>query len=237
MKMDYIMSTLVYKEKFHGVKESLLKSSNIIMIEFTRDVLKNIDKYEKLKNNGIYFLILENKYIYIGQSTNVYSRIFTHNSQDKKDFNKVLAFVSNNNQLSKTFIDYCEWYFINKIKSNQSYYKLSNDAKRDNEPKLNSHDKCEVNLIIESILQLLNFVGIEFEQETTYKDGIFYLDKAKLIFNNGKFKLLQGSKFNKPTKMVADKDGKIYDSYIKFLNDNNESIIFSDNKCILKNDL
>lgn len=78
---------------------------------------------------------------------------------------------------------------------------------------------------------------MEFEQETTYKDGIFYLDEAKLIFNNGKFKLLQGSKFNKPTKMVADKDGKIYDSYIKFLNDNNESIIFSDNKCILKNDL
>lgn len=237
MNKNYLVSTLVYNNQFKGIKESNLKSSNITMIEFTRDIISNIQDYELLKNSGIYFLFLDNNEIYVDQSVNIFERIQTHNYQDKKDFYKIIAFITNDNQFSKTFIDYSEWYFINKIKDQQSFYKLFNDKKRELEPKLNSHDKCEVELINDGIEQLLLFANINFDQKINYKKDVFYLNNAKLIFQNGQFILLKGSIIPVPEKMVNDKDDQKYNSYLSFIEENKDSLIKVNNQYNLTNDL
>ena len=64
----------------------------------------------------IYFLVnRRDKSLYIGQSDNIYSRLLQHNRKFNENFTEAYGITYVNNKVSKTSIDYLEYYYINKF--------------------------------------------------------------------------------------------------------------------------
>ena len=122
-----------------------------------------------IENYGIYFLVnKKDKSLYIGQSDNIYSRLLQHNRKFKESFTEAYGITSENNKLSKTFIDYLEYYYINKFNDGDGW-KMYNIQERLKTPNLVDSEEKKVNRMIETINLLLAFVDLHSERKNSYK--------------------------------------------------------------------
>jgi hypothetical protein len=102
-----VLQTIVDMDQLKGFKIHKLNNGNLKCFEIPRNLIKFTKDINNIENSGIYFLINEDDNgLYVGQTDNIYNRINEHNRN--KEFNKVLALVTDNNNLSRTFIDYLE---------------------------------------------------------------------------------------------------------------------------------
>lgn len=74
-----------------------------------------LDDLQSLRGlTGVYFLYNDKKeLVYIGKSTNMYSRILEHKFENKKDFSYFKAACSN----SLTFVEIMEIYIIDRLRT------------------------------------------------------------------------------------------------------------------------
>lgn len=109
----FILWTIVAMDKLKGFKIHKLNNDNLKCFEIPRNLIHAIKEVNTINNAGIYFLISEEENsLYVGQTDNILNRINNHNREDKKEFNKIIAFITDNNGFSRTSIDYLEWYYI-----------------------------------------------------------------------------------------------------------------------------
>ncbi|MGL5640040.1 MAG: GIY-YIG nuclease family protein, partial [Mycoplasmoidaceae bacterium] len=121
-----------------------------------------------INNYGIYFLVnRREKIVYIGQSDNIYSRLLQHNRK-KITFAEAYAITYENNKLSKTFIDYLEYYYINKFNDGDAW-KIENIQERLKTPNLVDSEQKKINRMIDDINFLLAFVDLHAERKNSYR--------------------------------------------------------------------
>lgn len=203
------ITTLLYLDGFKGIRIHKIGNENLRCIELNRNNLKDLKILEREKNNsGIYFLLNEeDNQIYVGQATDIQNRLKNHLSDNAKEFSKIYFFVMDNNDFSKTFIDYLEWYYINKI-ANQFFYNSINKDPRTREPLISEFDKPIVEKIIQGINIFLLFCNIDLNiLEQKGEEEKFWFGNGELIYSSGKFILLKNSKIKHPSyqKIATDK--------------------------------
>lgn len=194
----YTITSIIYVEKFEGIKIHKLDYKSIRCIDVPRNLLKSIvdlgnSELSHISNSGIYFLQnLENQSLYVGQSDNLISRALEHNRT--KDFDRILFFTTATKDWTKTHIDYLDWHYINTIKK-QYTWKIDNAQLREREPNVSEFEKNPLIEIIKDIDILLLNENLNFEKEskTEKEENVFYYKKAKLSYLNGKWILLKGS--------------------------------------------
>lgn len=250
-----VIKTIIYSGKYYGLKRSESSHNKIIMNQFGANLIKTLSDYNDLQKSGIYFLINEkdnNTEIYIGQATCLYERLKQHNNDPKKEFNKIICFYSLEN-FSKTYFDYLEYYFIDKINS-QDYYICMNGNNRKT-PNISEFETIEINSYIDSINEYLDFAEINFNNNTfdnnsnksdnsLNENNIFYFENASLIYTNGNFYLLKGSKIKNNIKESNNNDDlriKWYknrnDKFKSFIENNIEYLQKNEDYYILNNNL
>jgi len=80
----------------------------------------NLNRLQKIKNKkGIYLLYKNEELVYIGISSDIYSRVLEHIAENKKDFDSVKNICSQDNLDNEFF----EVYYIDKMKP--EYNKLN----------------------------------------------------------------------------------------------------------------
>lgn len=232
------ITTLLYLDGLNkGIRIHKIGNENLRCIELSRDNLKDINVLESEKNNsGIYFLLNgENNEIYVGQGTDIQKRLKNHHNKNEKEFNKIYFFVMDNNDFSKTFIDYLEWYYINKVVK-QSFYSHSNKDLRTKQPLISKFDEPTVDKIIQGINIFLLFCNIDLNiLEQKSDEEKFWFKDGELIYSSGVFILLNNSKIKRPTyqKTVTDKSmvDRWFEENAEYLQEINE------NSWILKRDI
>ncbi|MGL4647139.1 MAG: GIY-YIG nuclease family protein [Mycoplasmoidaceae bacterium] len=159
-----------------------------------------------LSNAGIYFLIHKNeKKVYVGQTGDLYNRLQQHKRSNK--FAKggfAIAIATESNTLSKTFIDYLEYHYIQKYK-NSEFWNLENEEKREKIPNIQIFETIKIEKLISKINIILRLNRVMFDRKkpltkenesniiANNSENIFYYKGAKVLFNEGYMILLEGS--------------------------------------------
>lgn len=249
-----VIKTIIYSGKYYGLKRSESSHNKIIMNQFGANLIKTLSDYDNLQKSGIYFLINEkenNAEIYIGQANCLYERFKQHNNDSEKEFNKVICFYHLEN-FSKTYYDYLEYYYIDKINS-QNYYICMNGNTRKT-PNISEIETIEINIYIDSINEYLDFAEINFnnnafdnnsnKSNNNIDNNIFYFENASLIYTNVNFYLLKGSKIKNDNKEWKNKDDKWIkwsknrkEKFKSFIENNINHLQKNDNYYTLTNDL
>ena len=202
------ITTLLYLDGLKGIRIHKMGNENLRCIELNRNNLKDLQILEKGKNNsGIYFLLnQEHNQIYIGQAIDIQNRLKSHLNDEEKSFTKVYFFIMDNNDFSKTFIDYLEWHYINRV-INQSFYTFINKDMRKKEPIISEFDKPIVEKIIQGINVFLLFCNIDLNiLEQKQEEEIFFFKEGELIYSAGIFILLKNSKIKRPAYQNTKSD-------------------------------
>ena len=183
MSENVIVQTIIYNDKWKGLKELYVNNGKLVMLNFDKWILSKIDNYQLLENNAIYFLF-NNEFVYVGQTNNLKLRISQHIKDVNKKFTNVIAIVSDDDSsLSRTFIDYLEWYYIDTIR-NDKFYKLVNNSPRINEPKISKFEKIDINNKIKLIENLFFSLNISFKRKQIEKYIDYSINTNNFIKNN-----------------------------------------------------
>jgi len=221
------------------------RTSQIVGYFFTRENIKQIEKYPNACNYAIYFLFdnseLDEKKVYVGQSMNGVSRVKEH-VKNKDFWTHCILFVTDNNSFDKLSIDYLEFAFIRKFK--ESTYIPTNRDLRTNEPNLSIYDKPNIERYVDQIEFLLSTEGVVLK---TIKNNItrrYYKAKkscnAKLYVENGKFVLPKGSELKRPPESTKNwKSDYHYIRYNRLIDEylQSEKIVEKENVLTLQVDL
>jgi len=189
-----ILTTIVDMDQLKGFKIHRWNRTNLICFEIPRNLIKTVKDIENINNSGIYFLINEeNNSLYIGQTSDILNQLTDHN-RSEKEFTKAIAFIIDNNDLSKTFIDFLEWHYISELKNGKSW-KMMNEEKRERKPNIDQFEEIQILNLISEIDSLLFCTGIILTERKNINETneIFTCNKAKAIFENGKLTILSNS--------------------------------------------
>jgi len=105
---------------------------------------------------GVYLLLSENK-VYVGQSSDLAKRVKQH-INGKDWWERVLIITTSDDSLTRSDIDYLEYYLIKKAKDSN---KLDNENKnKGNTPKVDKFRKPELEQYLEEALFLMELIGI-----------------------------------------------------------------------------
>lgn len=253
------------------VKKSQITKQGITLIEFPRFFIDELNSFSDLNHPGIYFLInkyADSKNIYVGKSMNLYDRLSRHNYENIKEYNYCYAF-SMNGIGNIAVVDYLEYYYIKKINS-QNYYHVINSNYR-NKPIYTEYDELEFDYYTEAIDKLLTYVGIDLDitsenycsfvenqtinntnnltssvalpkqKESKNQFDVFKFRDAKLIYKDGSWIMLKGSKIrSRPldrafrSELTKKSCEKYYANFIKktnkFIKQHSESLRLTDNE-------
>lgn len=243
-----IINTIIYMDDLKGLKLHKLNNNNIRCIEIPRNLLKQISDINLINNSGIYFLHnLNSQSLYVGQTDDLLRRFLDHNKT--KDFDKIIAFTVENNDWSRTYIDYLEWHYINEIKK-QDFWILDNDQPREKKPNISQFEEPMLLDLIDNIDILLFANNVDFSnQKPIKKEYIFSLNESYLIYVDGQYKMLKDSKIPNIYRAIekANTENRHYDRQIKILKEmqsrheewikNNIIQKFDINYCILTKDI
>lgn len=225
-----VLQTILDMDKLKGFKIHKLDNDNLKCFEIPRNLIRGIKDVSTINNAGIYFLISEEENsLYVGQTDNILNRINDHNREEKKEFNKIIAFVNDNNSFSRTFIDYLEWHYISELKKGNSW-KFMNAQLRDKKPNVSEFEEPTLIKMISEIDTLLFCTGITINanKSSSKRNNIFICNKAKGVFENGKITILAGSflpdvtpKLNnlKPDNTYFEEQKNIFSEMIRQMQD------------------
>ena len=215
------------EKKIAGVTMSLGKSISLFLIDGTpdgviacelsnwtgkgykipRNNLKDVSDRSDLKKPGVYFLIGRNEYdketVYIGESEDVFKRLYQH--QEKDFWTEALVFMSKDENLNKAHIKYLEFLLHNEaIEANR--YKVFN-SNVPNKPAISEAEIAVMSEFSTNLKLLAGALGLKiFEKLTkslTSKQDKYHIDGARGAAATGMrtpegFVVFKGSKIANP---------------------------------------
>lgn len=187
-----------------------------------RKHIKDSDDRGDLKRSGVYLLFgsdSDSRYIYVGESENVYKRLCQHNEDAKKDFwNDAIVFISKDNKLNKAHIKYLEHRLYNIAKEVDRYEIINSSIPT--KSNVCESDEADMEEFIEKLKLLVDTLGYKtFEpirKDKTPQEkkvSLFYI-KAKGVKAEGEqtnegFVVYKNSEVIKNTQPSLPNSGKI----------------------------
>lgn len=131
--------------------------SGVMLVSPREHINKLIEQYKECENWGIYLLISKEQ-VYIGQASELKSRIKQH-LLGKDWWERVFIFTTDNDSLNRGDIDYIEGILINHA---NEVKKLNSDNKKSgNKTNIDYYRKAELDEYIRESLFILNFIGVD----------------------------------------------------------------------------
>lgn len=152
------------------------------MVQFFK---KDVEYIDEIDNQYAIYFLLKERNIYIGQTNNLKSRIINHSKDESKDFDFVIAFISEKNIFSRTFIDYLEFYYMNKF-YDCGQFNVINTVNR-NEPSISKTEKIKIDDSIETINNFLLSINIDLFNSLNNRNYFFVDNKKNNIVKKSKF--------------------------------------------------
>lgn len=123
-----------------------------------RELLSELKNNPYSKNFGVYLLLSDDK-VYVGQSSDLASRISNHNI-NKDWWDRVIILTSTNDNFGKDDIDYLEHKLIDKLKELKAKYEYDN--KKSGNP-INTKDfrRAQLDNYLEEAYFLMGLIGIK----------------------------------------------------------------------------
>ena len=153
-------------DNVNGIKRVWYETGQMECIYFTKAELSLAKKREELSKPALYFLLKEDKEVYIGETEKFKGRIADLNS--KKDWDSVLVFTCGKNSLSKSEVRYLEMLAYNTVKQAANWSLTENKQKPPGstlaEHKVDSTKKC-----FKEIQFLCDFLGYNMLKECNEK--------------------------------------------------------------------
>ena len=218
------------------------QTSQIKGFYFKRSVLGEVKNFSEIENACIYFLFNQTedgKFVYVGESTKGIERIKSHKS-NKGFWSECILFTTNNNNFTKSTIDYLEYKFIETVK--KGLFEIENSDLRINEPNINEFDLPTFLEYYDQINFLLKAMGYKLDEKEISKSSKVYYNKEKtasLAYQDGSFILLKGSliKGVKQSCVTGEKPHiktmqTIYDRQLELLNQGKIELIDENDKDI-----
>lgn len=167
---------------------------NYRTFKMDKDIKKHLtNDLKNIPDNicGIYLLYKDDKVVYVGQSTNVNTRIKTHLSQGLKDFEKYIWFECEKDDLvkvEKEYINKFKPFYNGGISEGRSAYKGSPKQRKVKKEKANDF----VNKLNKDQKDLL-IMNLVFEVEYSYEECYNFLDISDIeeCFEKAKLEAMQ----------------------------------------------
>ncbi len=162
MNKDVLITTKIHKTKYDGLKEFSMPNRTIMMLEFDTSLINSLKDFKYIHYYSLYILV-NNKSnngpsLYIGQTNDLFVRTTQHIIKQDVEFDKVIAFIRIDNGLTKTYVDYVEYYYINKF--NNSSFDIMNKSLRMNEPSITEIEKDNASDMISTIDDYLSLINL-----------------------------------------------------------------------------
>ncbi len=207
--MGKTITTYLLSDNPNGIKSVWVEGEICKCIYLTRGDLSLAKLREELNQPALYFLLGDNKEVYIGESENFNDRIIDHNKN--KDFwNEVLVFIAKDGSLSKSEVQYLERLAIDKTKEVKNY-----ELENNNTPTYPNMEENRIEIVecfFEKVIFLTSFLIFNlFEEYKTEDENYFYCKNnqgtdAKAIYEGNKTVVLADSKICK--RVVKSYTGK-----------------------------
>ncbi len=198
---------------------------------------------EWISNNGVSFygvyILLSEDRIYVGQATNLSSRINTHLS-GKDWWKKVYILTTKSNSFTRASIDFLEFYLIDIAKKNTD---LACDNKnKGNPPKVSAHEKIILSDYLKESLFLLDMFGLHLENKATNNTSFKKNKKAFVSVDNKELieKIAFGKRCKREAILFLQDKGIIFESMRKTsyatLQPNKPSFWLNPQRSMIEND-
>lgn len=223
-----------------GTQYSFISNKICQMFVVPRSNLSYLNKQEKLQKPAFYILIGEDEstkpQAYIGETENFRERVRDHDN--KKEFwQKALIFVSKDEDITKTDVQYLEYKAIAEAKKANTFV-LSENKQIPKAPNLPEHQRDAMDEFFEDIKFLTSFMGCNiFDISQPKEEHLFYTNgrgcRAKGFYSSSGFTVLKGSILANscvPSFNWKEKREKLIKEYATFENENwvmNSDKIFS----------
>ncbi|HIW87886.1 MAG TPA: GIY-YIG nuclease family protein [Candidatus Onthomorpha intestinigallinarum] len=213
-----------------GTQYSFISNKICQMFVVPRSNLSYLNEQEKLQKPAFYILIGEDEstkpQAYIGETENFKERVRDHDN--KKEFwQKALIFVSKDEDITKTDVQYLEYKAIAEAKKANTFV-LSENKQIPKAPNLPEHQRDAMDEFFEDIKFLTSFMGCNiFEISQLKEEHLFYTNgrgcKANGFYNSSGFTVLKGSILANscaPSFQWKEKREKLIKEYATFENGN-----------------
>lgn len=223
-----------------GTQYSFISNKICQMFVVPRSNLSYLNEQEKLQKPAFYILIGEDEstkpQAYIGETENFKERVRDHDN--KKEFwQKALIFVSKDEDITKTDVQYLEYKAIAEAKKANTFV-LSENKQIPKAPNLPEHQRDAMDEFFEDIKFLTSFMGCNiFDISQPKEEHLFYTNgrgcRAKGFYSSSGFTVLKGSILANscvPSFNWKEKREKLIKEYATFENENwvmNSDKIFS----------
>ena len=168
MRRAKVINVVLESGTLDGVVQISNKTGDdVIIFSAPRKSIDELLELEQSRNFGVY-LLLSDKKVYIGQSTDLKNRIKNH-IVNKDWWNRVILMTSASNRFNHSDIDYLESALIDKAQLNHSLY--TENKKSGNKVNIQRGDQITLDNYLEDSMFLLDFIGVTvFGKESQDKD-------------------------------------------------------------------
>ncbi|MCQ2515465.1 MAG: GIY-YIG nuclease family protein [Saccharofermentans sp.] len=198
----------------NGTLDGVVRISNkagedVIILSAPRKSVDYIFEVEESQNFGVYLLLSE-KQVYVGQSSNLKSRIKNHLAQ-KEWWNRVVLMTTRGNKFNSSDIDYLESVLINKAHSNHSLD--TENKKAGNKHNIERGDQISLDSYIEEAMFLLDFIGVGVfgnfkKDDSKQRIQLVSQNVLNLVQRSNAIKFLQENKYIGKEYSYAKRDNK-----------------------------
>lgn len=152
-----VINVVLENGTLDGVVQISNKSGDdVVIFSAPRKSVDNLLEIDESNNFGVYLLLSDNK-VYVGQSTDLKSRIKNHIS-NKEWWNRVVLMTTTSNKFNHSDIDYLESVLIDKAQKNHSLD--TENKKSGNKFNIQRGDQITLDNYLEDAMFLLDFIGV-----------------------------------------------------------------------------
>lgn len=198
--MGKTITTYLIDSNPKGTQYVFISNSLCKMYVIPRSNLVILNEREELQKPAFYILLGEDESTkpkaYIGETENFKERVKDHDSK-KSFWQKVLVFVSKDEDITKADVQYLEYKAIS-IAKNTNTYILNENKQIPKAPNLPEYQKDTMEEFFEDIKFLTSFTGCNlFEMVETKEQHLFYAKgrkcEARGFYSSNGFIVLKGS--------------------------------------------
>lgn len=181
----------------NGTLDGVVQISNktgddVIILSAPRKSVDYLFEVSESENFGVYLLLSEKK-VYVGQSTDLKARIKNHIA-NKEWWNRVVLMTSASNRFNHSDIDYLESVLIDKAQNNHSLD--TENKKSGNKFNVQRGDQIALDNYIEDAMLLLDFIGVRVfgsfdEDDSKQRIQLVSQNVLQLVQRSNAIKFLQ----------------------------------------------
>lgn len=199
----------------NGTLDGVVQISNktgddVIILSAPRKSVDYLFEVSESENFGVYLLLSEKK-VYVGQSTDLKARIKSH-IVNKDWWNRVVLMTTASNRFNHSDIDYLESVLIDKAQSNHSLD--TENKKSGNKFNVQRGDQIALDNYIEDAMLLLDFIGVRVfgsfdENDSKQRIQLVSQNILQLVQRSNAIKFLQENGYiGKEYSYAKREDGK-----------------------------